>query len=540
MNKFFKYISISAGFLSILGIAGCYKSLDEKVYSVITPVNFYKTEADAKAAINGVYSELYTYDMYVQPFWNLTLLDDDHVSGSDWYLGAAGAGNPQNYWGVSRPWIGCYTLIARANTVLENVSTMTGINEVVKNRILGEAYFLRGWAYLQLVQLYGEVPLRLKSLTADPNADVPRSPVKDVYALIINDFKAAEANLVPPGDPSAGETGRVNKAVAQAFLAKAYLTMASGSASNVTLMVKGGDNNIAYPHQNTVVAGYEPFDSQQYFQLARDKSLEVINSYKAVYPLIGWTELWKKDNRNNGDHMWMLQSLEGTAFTNDLHSFFSARSQFGVGAVWMTNNHYNNYEDQDTRILHGVTHNYQAGWGIDYFYPKKDAAKYEVVNGKTHINDGNGDEKAYVTKYSDVSNPQLGVSDAFFPLLRFAEVLLMYAEAENELSTLPGIEAYKKLNEVRRRANASDAPVGMSKNGFRDYVLEERAREFALENSVRHFDLKRWGIYLSVMNKITQPQNNINKQRSRRNLLLPIPPEEINTNKAITSNNPDW
>lgn len=108
----------------------------------LSPENFYKNEADAKAAINAVYGALYTYDLYLQPMWNLTMLDDDHVSGADWFLGTSGAGNPQGYWGVDGPWVGCYSVIARANTVLENVAAInTNIDPTVKNRILGEAYF---------------------------------------------------------------------------------------------------------------------------------------------------------------------------------------------------------------------------------------------------------------------------------------------------------------------------------------------------------------------------------------------------------------
>src|SRR5690606_7696560 len=142
----------------------------------------YQNEKDAITAINGVYSALFTYDLYIQPFWNLTVLDDDHSSGADWFLGTSGAGNPQGYWGVDGPWKGCYTIIARANTVLENVSLIPddSIDPEIRTRVLGEAYCLRGWAYFQLVQLYGEVPIRLESLSLDPEQNKPRSTVEEV------------------------------------------------------------------------------------------------------------------------------------------------------------------------------------------------------------------------------------------------------------------------------------------------------------------------------------------------------------------------
>lgn len=535
--------------LGLTTITSCKKILKEELVSEIVPANFYKTEADARAAVNSVYNELYTYDLYVQPMWNLTMLDDDHVSGADWFLGSAGAGNPQNYFGIDNPWIGYYKVIARANIVIENVGPMTGINEIIKNRILGEAYFLRGWSYFQLVQLYGKVPLRLKSLTADKNADIPRASIKEVYDVIISDLKMASTNLVAPNDANVGEVGRVNKAVSESFLAKVYLTIGSASAPATTVRVRSGNINetVDYPHTKEVVAGYNVFNSQEYFALARAKALEVIDTYKSLYPLYtSWTDLWKKDNRNKGEHMWMLQSLEGTAFTNQMHTYFSARSLFGTGAVYMTNSHYNDYEDQDLRILNGVVHNYTANNTAQtkYYYPRRDATKYQVVNGVTYTNNGTTNEKAYIIKYSDVTSPLLGVSDAHFPFLRFSELYLIYAEADNEINGPTGspapLTALAAINTIRGRAMATNVPSTITKEGLRDFVLAERAREFALETGIRHFDLLRWGLYLSVMNKVTAPQDNINKKRVLRNLLLPIPLSEMSTNKLIGGNNPGW
>lgn len=533
-----KYTCFLFAVAVVLTSVSCKKQLEEVPYSALSPNNFYKNEADAKAAINGVYSELYSFDLFIQPFWNLTTLDDDHISGADWFLGSSGAGNPQGFWGVAGPWTGCYTIISRANTVLENVVNInSNIDPVIKERILGEAYFFRGWAYYQLVQLYGGVPLRLKSLSADPNSNVPRATVKETYEIAIEDLKIAESKLLPASDPKSGEVGRVNSQVAKVFLAKAYLSMASGSKTGVTIKVRGGNDNAYYSHVKSVVNGYEQFDATQYFTLARDKALEVINSNEySLFP--AWRDVWKKDNRNKREHMWALQSVPGTVFTNDMHSYFNAESLFGTGVVWMSNDHYNNHEVTDSRVLDGVTHNYQA-YGANLYFPSWQSDKYAMKNGVSYSNDGNADNKAFTTKFNDVDKPMASASDAYYPFLRYSEVLLMYAEAENEINA-GSANAYSKLNMVRSRSNASAAPAGMGRNDFRDFVLEERGREFALENSNRHFDLLRWGIYLGVMNKITSQQNNISKLRAIRNLLLPIPQDEINTNHAITSNNPGW
>ena len=312
--------------------------------------------------------------MYLQPMWNISILDDDHVSGVDWFLGTTGAGNPQGYWGVNGPWVGCYTIVARANTVLENVEKINAnIDPDVKNRILGEAYFLRGWAYFHLVQLYGGVPIRLKSLTTDPNANVPRASVKETYQVIIDDLKKAETMLFPAGHSKAGEPGHATRGLAKSLLAKVYLTMASGSLANANVIVRGGTDNGYYTYPKQVVAGLDGVDSRFYFQAAADKAMEVMTS--GEYSLFtNWKDIWSKAGRNKQENMWQLQSVAGTAFVNQLSIYFSALSTFGRGAVWFTNNHYMDYEDPDKRVLDGVAHNYSTNTGTRYYYPSWQAA----------------------------------------------------------------------------------------------------------------------------------------------------------------------
>ena len=266
MSRSFNHI-MSLLLLILVGLGSCTKQLEEKTYSFLSPESFYKNESDAKTAIAGVYNALYSWDMYLQPMWNISILDDDHVSGVDWFLGTTGAGNPQGYWGVNGPWVGCYTIVARANTVLENVEKINAnIDPDVKNRILGEAYFLRGWAYFHLVQLYGGVPIRLKSLTTDPNANVPRASVKETYQVIIDDLKKAETMLFPAGHSKAGEPGHATRGLAKSLLAKVYLTMASGSLANANVIVRGGTDNGYYTYPKQVVAGLDGVDSRFYFQ----------------------------------------------------------------------------------------------------------------------------------------------------------------------------------------------------------------------------------------------------------------------------------
>lgn len=535
-----KFTTIQALLMAgILITSSCTKALEEKVYDFVSPNNFYKTEADAIAASNGVYNMLLSFGFYKQNLWTVDM-DADHSSGPTWFMGSMGAGNPQDYWGTPNIWNDHYVMVARANAVLENVGTMN-ISEAVKNRTLGEAYFFRAFAYFDLVRLYGGVPLKLATVSSGAPLFTPRSSVMDTYKQIIADLKMAEGLLYSNGDPNTGEAGRVTRETAKAYLAKVYLTIGSGSLAGGNVTVNTGKPTEwgAYTFAKTVVAGLEGIDSKLYFDSARIKAEEVITSQKYdLYPL--WMDVWKIGSRNKIENMLMANARAGGLSLDDLWGYFCAARPDGSnqGWVWATKQTYSNYEKQDHRVLYGVTHQYKV-FGTSFYFPQEDTEYQTDANGNTYIWNKDYD-RAYVTKYADVSAKNFQDNDMPFPILRFSDVLLMHAEAVNELNAAPTTAAYTSLNKVRTRARATEAPAGMSKEQFRSFVLEERGRELLFENN-RRFDLVRWGIYLQVMNKMSVDVFDIVKARNPRNQLLPIPLTEINSNKGLEGkNNPGW
>jgi hypothetical protein len=482
-----------------------------------------------------------------QSYW-LIDLDCDHADGADWFLGNIGAGNPAAFWGIDNIWSDHYLMIARANTVLENIQGAS-MDAGTKSRMIGEVTFLRGWAYFDLVRIYGQVPVHLKTVADGDTPNMPKSTVAQVFNVVINDFKTADSLLYPASDPRSGEVGRVNKAVAQSFLAKAYLTMGAGSLSGASLTVRGGSDNAQHTYAKSVVAGYEGFNSAACFDSARTYALQVITTGGySLFP--NFMDAWQISNRNVNENMWEIQALAGnTSLETDLYYYFSASQPTlsGVGAVWMTDNHYNDYEDSDSRVAQGVAHQYAVNYGqVQYtnylLYPEADSALYKCdADTCAYIFNATYYDRAYTMKYSYVTNPGTNNSDNFIPMLRYAEVLLMYAEAENEVNG-PTASAYQYLNMVRTRSHASPAPVGMNQEQFRSFVFEERGRELVFE-SQRRYDLLRWGVYLPVMNAlgvIQQGQDQISKVRSSRNLLFPISPDEIDANPSLGGNNPGW
>ena len=384
-----------------------------------------------------------------------------------------------------------------------------------------------------------------------------RSSVADVYTHIIELLTQAE-NMYSKDDAGFIE-GHASSGAAKALLAKVYATMASGAMSGVSIVVKGGSPSNAEPqpitHIAQTVAGYEGFDSKKYYELARDKAWEVIQEYTLFDK---YMDVWAIANRNKGEHIWMAQAKSadadfGNTICQDYVGIFKEDGTMEGNWYGMRDHWYLLFEEKDKRIVDGVMHRYASGEisngkVVYYYYPRWYADK--VANKEVYDSEGNafdgteiykegeGWTLAKLTKFTFVTDRKQKNSDFHFPLLRLPDIMLIYAEAVNELNGGPDTEAYNQINRIRTRANATPFS-GMNQTEFRSAVLEERARELAYEAD-RRYDLFRWGIYLGVMNAIDMDEHNVTKRRLERNLLYPLPTSEVNANDKIDSNNPGW
>lgn len=549
INKILKavlFLGLPAIFFS------CKKSLQEKPYSFYNETQILKTADDARNLLLGAYNPLSNdYNMLRLPYWVAVDLDNDHITGPSWLFGNTGSGDYVDFWGMNNIWLGHYQIIGRCNEVLAKVPPLD-IDETVKNNILGEAHALRAWTYFSLVRMYGEVPIKMKTLETDPEFNTPRSSVKDVYDFIIQDLTDANTLLLPKDDPKGGGPGRINKAAAQTLLAKVYLTMASGAQKGASLTVRGGKDNGYYVYTQNGVAGYEGFNADSCFIHARDIAGGIMDGTGGggQFNLVpAFKDVFSKAQINGPEAIWYLEFKDGSNTVNPLNMYYSPTSvKRGYGGwAWLTDNFYNSYEPTDDRIVSEVYHQFYsdiANPPQPFLYPQRDSIQY-AYTGPVTFPDGTVKNvqakslnRAFLKKYSDVTNPDLENSDATIYMFRFADVLLMFAEAENEVNG-PTTAAYNALNRVRERSHASDAPAGMNKDDFRSFVFEERDRELAQECN-RRFDLIRRGVYLQVMNQIGVDQENILKSRQEKHLLYPLPQSELDANKQITANNPGW
>jgi len=581
---YLKYALIAS--IGLVGLSSCEKMLDEKKFDFVDPEDIPDSDEGVNQWVVGTYSKLLD-DMFRWSLFPPALeFDCDYMTGPDWSFGSLGAGNFQNNEYTTAMWEKPYAIIHRANLALENIEPMSKASEAVKKNGMGELYFLKAYSYFLLVRAFGEVPIRTASVNSGADLNQPRQPIAKVYAHIIELLTKAETMLYKNTD-SGYQEGRVSAGAAASLLAKVYVTMASASLQSGNVTVRGGQpysmngsekvytNPVSFTVSKKQVAGYESFSAKEYFEKARDKALQVINGEYGNYGLLSYDNLWSRAHKNKTEHIWTLQSMSadqkyGVTFSQGYNGTYNDQGYIQTGLWWGMRDHwYKLFESKDLRIVKGVMHRWirqgdDSGWGGGSYYPNneeytKKAKGYTDENGKwvppvAPFNDGAQyrSEKspaflAFLTKYSDVSNNKLERTDAPWYFLRYADVLLIYAEAANEAdnSTAARTLALAKLNQVRGRSNASprrltgDGNID-SQSAFRSAVLEERAMEFALEGD-RRWDLIRWGIYLDVMNRIGGTDEvGVVKIRSEKHLLYPIPNSEVGVNTTITTNNPGW
>ncbi|MET3876919.1 RagB/SusD family nutrient uptake outer membrane protein [Chitinophaga sp. OAE865] len=382
-------------------------------------------------------------------------------------------------------WLGCYKSIQNANNIIENYGKVGNTANITQ--IGGEAYFLRAFSYFWLVRLWGNIPLITTSKFSTDLLSIQKSKPADVYALIEADLKKAET-MMPNAKPAAG---RANAGTAKALLAEVYLTE----------------------------AGYPLKDASKY-ALAAAKAKEVIDN-KAMYGfdlVADFSTLWTgtTSSNNTPEDVFSLQFCNSCGNPSTL---YGKSCMPGDEAGW---------DDYFCEVT--FFNNFPAG-------KRKDATFHTVFTTSAgNVNWQNGQTKhPYYNKFR-VNTPIPGfltsASDLSVKLLRYAQVLLTYAEAQTRSTGSPSADAYAAVNLIRKRAGLDDLPAGLSGSAFADAVVAERGWEFAGEYT-RWFDLQRLELVEAANgNKATddlKPLNPITKSR----YWFPIPYADMQINTGL-------
>ena len=470
---------------------GC-SSLNEVPESVISPENFYKTEADFLAAINGAIKPLFSgYGAF--DFNNHLLLsggaDDVTSRPTAPSLKAYDEFKPDvNGSQAATEWTLLYKSINACNLITARINQATSIGMDKKNALEGQARYVRALDYFHLVRWFGEIPIITAENQIDA-ANVGQSPVADVYAKIVADLKAAETML----PATFAEKGRPTQGAAKTLLAEVYLTM----------------------------AGWPLKDASKY-ALARDKAKEVMDmNVYALQP--NFADLWKVSNKlTNKEFIFMFNGVSTATWQEGSHLHVASRP--GEEGGW---------DDMmsEARFFKVFPNG-----------PRKDATFHTIFTDKAHTPwEKSTIGQPYMEKYRDAGAAATADGpvasndgDGFFVLNRYAEVLLIYAEAANMAEGKPSATALNAINQVRRRASGNsqtlypDLTASMTQQAFDDAVIAERAWELAFENK-RWFDLVRKELVVNV-NKGLYPAV------SEKNMLIPKPQKEIDLIKGLKQN----
>ncbi|RVU02789.1 RagB/SusD family nutrient uptake outer membrane protein [Mucilaginibacter limnophilus] len=490
-----KYIAIIICAV-LSGLTSCKKFLEENPRSDISPGVFYKTESQAKAAVTGCYKGLES--QFLSVFFGLSISDWISVETLPGFATRTLVNNAEDiqftdltkieatnsY--VAGQWKDNYLPINNCNSVIQNLTSSGVLDEATKSKMLGEVYFLRAYYYFQLVRLFGDVPLRTVPATTLEESSAPRNKQETIYNQIVSDLKQAEGAGLPtlPQDNS----GRVTVTAVKSLLAKVYLTMAGAPLNKGT----------------------------EYYQLAYDKAKEVITSNDAgLIPNL--SDILTPAYENKVENIFMVQRQMPNAPSMMHYSMLpipTPQVPLGAyndrsGAMQIKQEFYNSYRPNDIRN--------DQHYLYDYVYPE------------------NGNHYIMVYKYWDGTAINTGDSGANIPLIRYADVLLIAAEARamidgGSTSDATAIQAY---NAVHTRAVPGDNKATIT---FDD-VFRERFWEFCFENQT-WFDMKR------TLKTMDVPSGNIvnmigykapahGRPFEETDLYLPIPQVEIDANPRI-------
>ena len=567
-------------------LTSCNSYIEEDTDGVSTAGQVGDSKDACDLWVTGVYSK-WLYDIFCWGYFPRVLeVDADYITGPEWLYAAFGSGMFQGNGAdiADALWKGGYGLIERANTAMTHIEAMNNVEASYKNNALGEMKFQKAFAYFMMVRAYGDIPL----LNADTDmTNNPRVGVDRIYQEIFTLLESA-VELLYKNTDAGYVRGHVCKGSAAGLLAKAYATAAASALSDGQLYIRTGhpyytDDNgekqyaapVPTPFNIQVVKGYEQMDASAMYGKAAEWAARLLETTDlGSHQLVGtFEDLWAMKNRYASEFLFSVYVPNAdTKYKTSIHNLYAgtfgnASMEYIIDGGWIGNtyNWYQLFDAKDDRVVKGVKHRwrtegqYKSNYG--FYYPGNDEYNHKVWNQEAPYDDGvnyyvSKDYQcvAFTTKYMDVTDPTTANADCPWPFLRLADVCLVYAEALNEIGNQQ--KAINQLYEVLKRScpTAAKPTTASLKRVFsndgtyspdnqtavRSAIVEERAKELACEAD-RRWDLIRYGVYLEAMNAVGTDDGGVSKVRSSRNLLFPIPAQELNTNKALDGqNNPGW
>ena len=477
---------------------GCEDYLEEDPRDILSPDNFFNSDAEAKAAVNGLYVPLYDGDLY-----GSYGLNKYYVYGADVIEPSREGGgvlSDTNDYILSEgrdaggrgTWMALYKIIQDANILISRIEYNDNLSEQGKKQFLGEALFMRAFAYYHLTNIWGDVPYYRKALPIEEVQILGRSDKERIRNEMVQDLQKAQDLL--PSTYADSELGRPTKWAAATLATKILLI-------------------------------------QEEWQRARDKAVEIIN--ESPHTLLSeYEDVFAPENRANDEIIFQVVFAKdlNVTYTTDifsprlrdepkkssekaaLRSALEARNEgfTGYGLAIPKCGFVDEFPKDDLRRPMNVVENY-LGFELNYPYMPK------------------------MWNLDQINSPR-GNHGEDYIVFRLADVYLMAAEAENELNGPAG--AYKYINKVRERAYDPNQPLsGLTQQEFREAIYDERKWELAGEGH-RRMDLVRWGKLLEVVKSTRHCSYNPAANIQPHHVLFPIPLEELQLNPNLLESDP--
>lgn len=510
-------------------LSGCGESFLEeaKVQTDIDSSTFYSNMNDAELAVNSVYTPLHWYGLFKRHRYLLDFMSGDMIptSGAAQLLDYPGFNfNSTSPELIPKSWEASYTGITRASVVLDKVSGIETPETDLKNRILGEAHFMRAFYYFNLVRLYGGVPVNqpFEGELSEEFLRPERESAEEIYAFIEDDLMEAQKLL--PASYNGSNIGRATSGAATAYLGKVYLYQQKYQQARDAFkaVIDGGNYSLVNFEQN--------------FNLGNENNAESIFEVQFVG---GVGSPWPDyDAPNASKANWVSTAISPFVFANAVPStevvnFFdqypeeeAVRRPFTLaksGDVWdgFTVGRYTITDNSGNEV--------QKAGAVS-----ADGTIKKHWNNRTLEREADFGTIAGVRKFAEGPN-RVGFnqSPVNFRAMRYADVLLMFAEAENEVSG-PTADAYSAVNEVRTRALVTPLAGGLSKDEFFEKIVIERRLEFTFEFH-RFFDLVRWSKKTGTLPDVAKATS-MPGFTEGKNELLPIPDAQVQTNPNLSQN----
>jgi hypothetical protein len=541
-EKIFKYPVALAGLLLLF--TAC-KKLDLAPSDRYTELTFWQSNDNVNSALNNIYGGIYTSDRI---FYNDALSDNAFTKlGVSSGVDALSSGN----FTISLPrfqndWAYYYSGIKSCNIFLENVDKNSTLTETVKNRMKAEVRFVRAWHHFNLMKWWGDVPLLQKDITPDEAKTVSRTPRAEVVQFILNELDEAAAALPTNTQYAKGDLGRITRGAALAI--KARVLLYEGNRMNDVVAVC--EQLMNSPAQNGTYALAGSYTGLFSDKVVNKESTESILSLQYVPQLRVW------------DNYIDFAPISAGARTNNLsptqelvnaYIMTNGKAITDAGSGYDENNPYNN---RDPRL--GATIVYDQ-----YSWTNPDGSKQTIYikpgsapagqGANEYSRAGQGTATGYYwRKYWDPNYTAPGFSSGLnLHLIRYAEVLLMYAEAKNALGQMTADVWDKTIKPIRARAGFTDAGAlnfpGSGSN-LTEIIRNERRVELVMEG-IRIDDLRRWKTAEIVMNgwvhgaKYGDPvtdngyiQVQLRVFDKNRHYLWPVPPAERALNNNLSQN----